>query len=117
MLKKSVPIVLADGKTHNLRYDYNALCEIEDEIGISVDDVGKVIAEKPKLKHIRSILRAGLIYEEPGLTQKSVGKYIELDNVAAISQAILDALTIAFNLEGKKAEGPEPETPGTGSSS
>lgn len=117
MLNKSVPIVLADGKTHNIRFDYNALCALEDEFKISIADLGVILSGPIGLKQIRAILWAGLLHENESLTAKDAGALIEVDSMAQLAEAISNALSAAFGTqkaELKKEPGPEPKNPGIG---
>lgn len=118
MLKKSVPIVLADGKTHHIRFDYNALCALEDELKISIAEIGAVLSGPVGLKQIRAILWAGLLHEDDTLIVKDIGTLVDLDKMAELAEAIGNALNVAFG--SKKADQkkePGPETPGIGESS
>lgn len=66
---KSYPVEIG-GKTRNIRYDFNALCDLEEV-------TGKSISELTGLSSIRALLWAGLKWETKGVTQPMVGMWIE----------------------------------------
>ena len=66
---KSYPIDLG-GKTRNIRYDFNALCDLEEV-------TGKSVSELTGLSSIRALLWAGLKWETKGITQNMIGVWVE----------------------------------------
>ena len=66
---KSYPVELG-GKTRNIRYDFNALCDLEEV-------TGKSVSELTGLSSIRALLWAGLKWETKGITTQVVGMWIE----------------------------------------
>ena len=66
---KSYPVELG-GKTRNIRYNFNALCDVEEA-------TGKSITEISGLSSIRVLLWAGLRWEDKSLTAQRVGMWIE----------------------------------------
>lgn len=116
---KSVPIVLSDGKERELRFDYNALVRLEDELGFSVSEIGKLMAGTGSLKQIRAILWAALSHADKALNVEEVGALIDLAKLGEIAGKIAEAFQGAFPVEEepKKGSGPNPEkseSPGTG---
>jgi len=98
---KSVPITLADGKLRHLRYDFNALCDLEDNLGIPISELGKKLTAKTvALKPIRAIVHAGLIHEDEELTIKEVGNLIgdimQGDKLAELVKSIMEAMEASF---------------------
>jgi hypothetical protein len=87
-------------KPRILKYDFNAWIEIEERLGFRPEDLSN---RELKLKDIRFILWAGLIHEDPELTEHQVGAMIGLDNL----DALLDQLASAFGLSFEKVE-PDP---------
>lgn len=127
MSAKKVSIKL--DKTRYLRYDFDALCELEqlydksfieimtDVFGFSEipaeEDADKEGLEKKiltrarsiKLSLIRDFLWAGLLDDDPDLTPKQVSKMIKMPNLPEITAKLLEAVSIAFPKEAgeKKA--------------
>lgn len=96
---KSYPVELG-GKTRNIRYNFNALCDVEEA-------TGKSISEISGLSSIRVLLWAGLRWEDKGLTAQRVGVWIEEHlNDGGDMQDLVDAAMKALNSTGimKKAK-------------
>ena len=91
-------LTLSDGKERTVRFTLNALAELEEKYG-SVDKAFEAV-ESNSIKAIRFILWAGLIHEEPTLTEIEVGNLIDLTYM----QEIMDTLG-----EGLSQDLPEPE--------
>jgi hypothetical protein len=96
MLGKLVPIELG-GKTRNLKYGFNALVDLEETFGISIQDFLGVLKTGAKLKDLRTILWVGLLHENEGLTQKQVGDMIDgYQDFVVLGQAIKAAFEATF---------------------
>jgi hypothetical protein len=110
MLQEAVNIELG-GKTRQLRYDFNALVALEDELKISVMDLGALLSGAVKLKDLRAILWAGLIHADQSLTPVDVGKMINgVSEMAALGAAVKQAMEAAFPPVEKKI-GPKLRVP------
>ena len=104
MLGKLVPIELG-GKTRNLKYGFNALVDLEETFGISIQDFLGVLKTGAKLKDLRTILWVGLLHENEGLTQKQVGEMLDQSpDFSALGQAIKAAFESAFPPIEKKVK-------------
>ena len=114
---KSIPIQL--DKQRHLRFDFNALCALEDELGLSIAKLGNILAGSVGLKDLRAIVWAGLIHEDESLSVKDVGNFLELGEMAEIADKIRQAFEIAFPAEeeGKKKEAGSNQKSGTGKNS
>ena len=121
MPTKSIPIQL--DKQRHLRFDFNALCALEDELGLSIAKLGNIVAGSVGLKDLRAIVWAGLIHEDESLTVKDVGNFLEIEfrlgKIAEIGDKIRQAFEIAFpaEKEGKKKEAGSNQGSGTGKNS
>lgn len=106
---QSIPIELG-GKTRNLRLDFNALVLLEDELGIPIADIGKLMSGAVHLKTLRAIMWAALVHEDKTLTVKGVGAMIDPGaDMARVADAIRRAFEAAFataEKNEKKATGP-----------
>lgn len=92
------------GKERRPRYDLNSIAEIGERLGITVrlDNIGgDLLGKELPLKALRTILWAGLVYEDESLTEQEVGSWVTQDNVAEVLESF-------FGLFG--AIGGEPET-------
>lgn len=88
---KDVKIVLNDGVERTLKYDLNAMAELEDKYG-SVDTAFEML-DKNSIKAVRFILWAGLIHEEPELTEQKVGSLIDIKYLQNLSGKLNEAFT------------------------
>jgi hypothetical protein len=95
MPKQSTPIELG-GKTKHLRYDFNALVAMEDELGIPISEIGDMMAGSVKLKDLRSLIWAGLIHEDKSLTPSDVGEWLEFEELDYIAEKVRVAFESAF---------------------
>lgn len=87
---RTVEITLQDGVTRTLKYDLNAMAELEELYG----DVDAVFAklEKGSFKSIRSVLWAGLLHEDPTLTEQQVGSLIDIASLQDLTTVLSGAL-------------------------
>lgn len=99
-----VPITIG-GAARNLRYDLNALIELEETTGLDVlnDDAMADLS----LKMMRALLWAGFLHEAPDLTEREVGSWITLQNMDTLT----DALTRSYSAALPEADKNNPPTP------
>lgn len=95
---KAVKITLTDGIERTIKFTLNAMAELEDRYG-SVDEAFKQL-DNNSIKAVRCILWAGLIHEDPDLTEQQVGNLIDIQYM----QELMASLGEAFD-----ADMPEPE--------
>lgn len=81
---KSKPITITLDKERNLIFDMNAFIELEDKFG-TIDAMVKELSQ-PKLKSMRTILWAGLVHEDEGLTEKQVGAMLSIGNATSLAE-------------------------------
>lgn len=104
---KAVKITLNDGVERTLKFTLNALAELEDKYG-SVDAAFALLDENPSIKALRFILWAGLMHEDPNLTEQQVGNLIDIQYM----QELMASLGTAFESDMPTAE-PLPENNST----
>jgi len=95
MPAKSIAIELG-GKQRHLRYDFNSLVALEDELGVTVDKIESFVSGSVKLRDLRTLIWAGLVHEDDGITPKDVGAWIDFQNIEKISEKVGRALEAAF---------------------
>ena len=95
---KAVKITLTDGVERTIKFTLNAMAELEDRYG-SVEEAFKQL-DNNSIKAVRCILWAGLIHEDPDLTEQQVGNLIDIQYM----QELMASLGEAFD-----ADMPEPE--------
>jgi hypothetical protein len=88
---------------------------LEDVLGVPISDVGQILMSgKIRLSMVRALLYAGLADEDPKLSEKRVGEFLNerLANLEEISTVIGQAFNAAFAQEDdggpKKTEGTNP---------
>lgn len=104
------------GTKRRLRYDLNALAEIQERMGL--EGMSQIMEKIRDLDFIslRLILWAGMIREDPELTPQQVGAWVGDDDAPdlnTIAQAMSSALAAAFARDGQ-GEAPAPAASGTG---
>lgn len=98
----------AGGVTYTLRFDQNALCEIEDETSLPhADTLTKLVGKKYWASAARVTLWAGLRKHHPDVSINDAGDILAPENQAAALMAISAALTSAF-APPEKANGSRP---------
>lgn len=121
-------VVLPLGEaTYTLQYDVNALCEAEEALDASVEEIlERITAKRPRMVVLRGLLWAGLRRHHPALTVEEVGqRFFGPGGLGThgVMPYVGEALRLAFPKpgDGEGASGeadPPPATPdGTGSAS
>lgn len=87
---KENKITLLDGVERTLKFDLNAMAELEDKYG-SVDAAFEQL-DKNSIKALRFILWAGLMHEDENLTERKVGSLIDINYM----QSLMGSLNKAF---------------------
>lgn len=83
-----------------IRVDFNALCLLEERGGRSIMNADSW--RKLKMKDLRFMLWVGLRHEDPTLTEKDIGRYLHMGNLAYVMQRVSQAWTASINgPEGK----------------
>ena len=125
MPKQSIPIELG-GKTRHLRYDFNALERVNDELGVHPLDLPAVLdistidiqkgqkaksemeladlAKKINFKRLKKLAWIGLLHEDESLTEKEVGGWLDLGNFRVVLEAIVEAYVHVDDEEEAKNE-------------
>lgn len=80
-------------KPRRLRYDLNALAELEDRLGVPLDQIADV---RLTIKNFRIMIWAGLIHEDPELTEEQVGAMVDGSNFVEVQQKVAEALALSF---------------------
>lgn len=86
-----------DGETHKLRFTLNALAEVEDRLNLaSIADILETI-KALSVRTLRTLLWAGLLHEQPELTEREVGE-MDFDFSHAVER-VSRALTLTFKTD------------------
>lgn len=102
-------------KPRRLRFDVNALADLEEHLGVGI---GKVMEQEANFRLLRALLWAGLKWEERGLTVERAGSLIQnyLSNggdLEALATTLIEALHATSGLftgrgDSEAAEDPKP---------
>lgn len=101
-------MLVSDGKELTLRYDFDALCAVEDAADKAIGDVLIELSQgSPRLTTVRALIYGGLREHHPEVTLKEAGELF-LSDGPAVSEAMNKALSAAFPkmAEGKQGENP-----------
>lgn len=103
---KKIPIEL--DRTRYLIYDLNALAELEDRVG-DLDSFFKSLNERVasgkglSFKSLRLLLWAGLLSDDPDLTESTVGSFVYPGNLEEVTNKIIEAVNVSMpEVEEKK---------------
>lgn len=84
-----------DDKTYTLLLDINALCIVEERLGIkSITELE--FGEGMSIRTIRSIFWAGLQEHHPDLTEKEAGRLMTGLGATVAAAHVMDAVRLAF---------------------
>lgn len=90
---KNVDIQL-EGKVYKIRFDINALVELEDHYGDIDQAMGAL--DKGSFKAARTLLWAGFRRYHPEMSEADVGALMDLSNMKEISMKLGEALRAAL---------------------
>lgn len=94
---KKVPIML--DKERTLYFDFNSFIELEEIYG-SVEEAFKAM-QGQNLKAIRALIWAGLIHEDPTITQRQVGAMLDFEKMETLTEALDAAIGESLPPEDK----------------
>ena len=107
---KAVKITLTDGVERTIKFTLNALAELEDRYG-SVDEAFKQL-DNNSIKAVRCILWAGLIHEDPELTEQQVGNLIDIQYMQELMASLGEAFDADMPEHEKLPDTTEPKLDG-----
>ena len=107
---KDIKITLNDGVERTIKFTLNALAELEDRYG-SVDEAFKQL-DNNSIKAVRCILWAGLIHEDPELTEQQVGNLIDIQYMQELMASLNDAFDSDMPVAEKLPDNVEPKLDG-----
>ena len=107
---KAVKITLTDGVERTIKFTLNAMAELEDRYG-SVDEAFRHL-DNNSIKAVRCILWAGLIHEDPDLTEQQVGNLIDIQYMQELMASLGDAFDADMPEAEKLPESTEPKLDG-----
>jgi hypothetical protein len=91
---RSIVDIDLGGRERHLRFTLNAFAEAEQRLGLAGMQEVLTSVETLSARTIRTVLRCGLLHEEPDLTEEEVGSW-DFD-VTDVIQKLMEAITLAF---------------------
>ncbi len=102
-----------DGKPCTLRLNTNALCSLEHELDLSVDQISARMIQG-YLSVLRSVLRVALV--DRTMTHEEVGDMIDILGPQRTVEVLVQAFKLAFPSPEEAPSPPMGESPGIGTS-
>jgi hypothetical protein len=93
----STDIRLTLDKPRTLRITWRSLEALEEQHGLSLDDISKQFRSGSQMKAVRFVVWLGLLHEDPGLTLDGVGDLLDKGNVTEIADAAARLITQRFS--------------------
>jgi hypothetical protein len=84
-----------------LAYDFNALCTLEEDLGVGVEEIGEKLNS---VSSLRTVFRAGLEAKHGRMTDIEAGRLIHEVGVVKAGEMVVKAIQAAFpapSAEGK----------------
>jgi hypothetical protein len=116
-----------DGTPYTLRFSANALCELEDELGLGVNAIAGQLADPKdlRLKTVRAVFWAGLRDHHSEITLIQAGEIVTAMSLPVALETIANAFSAAFPSRETKTDpqkpvpsaGPAKTVDGTGNTS
>lgn len=114
-LKGEVGFTAGD-MAYTLAFTINALCVLEDRLGVGVAEIGAQMGQSMRISTLRTVFWAGLIAHHD-LTEEQAGDIITLVGTAETAQLIAKAFSSAFPEAAKGTARPQKAAAGTGTPS
>lgn len=91
----------AAGRPYTLSFSVNALCELEEALGLSVARISEVMGDdnSVSLRNVRALVWAGLRDHHPEVTQVEAGRLIDAVGIAEAVGLVGRAFMLAFPQE------------------
>lgn len=97
------------GKTYTLAFSINALCSLEEEMGMGVAEVGKLMQDpaKVRLSNARMMFRIGLSDHHPDIDTNQAGALMTALTLPKAMELMGNAFIAAFPEDGKANSRPQ----------
>jgi hypothetical protein len=98
--EKGEVVIKYSGEEYKLKYTTNSLCELEDEVNLTVPEIMAYFSGEAKLgfKMLRAVLWAGLLehHATDSVTVQMAGKMLDEITHPIVYLAVQDALIASF---------------------
>jgi hypothetical protein len=96
-----------EGEGYVLLLDFNALCELEDELPGLLDGTAEI--KSPKA--IRAVFHAGLQARHPGVSLRRAGEIIHAVGLDTVADLVRQAFDASFPAKGGEGQARPPKAP------
>ncbi len=79
-------------KERHLRFDSNAIADIEESTGWDLEQISKRLQANPSIKLVRACVWAGLRAEDPTLNLQQAGRLLNASNLKDVWPKVIEAL-------------------------
>lgn len=93
-IREKVTTIKLGGKEKTLKFTLNAFAELEEAYG-SVDKALEAV-DSGSMKAIRKLLWAGLLHDDPNITEMEVGNMIDVRELIALGESLGNAIDQAL---------------------
>lgn len=103
-------VTCLDGQVYTLVFDVNALCDVEDRLGVGVGDLDAAM-QKPTARLLRTLFHAGLAARHPDVSERDAGALL---SIKAMGEAVTAAIVKSMPEASGDARPPAAPAGGTG---
>jgi hypothetical protein len=96
----------AGDMAYTVSFSVNALCELEDAFGVTVQKIGAIFDKEASMKDVRKLARCALSDHHPAITDKEAGKVVTDAGLPVFMDAVQKAFQLAFPEVKDKANPP-----------
>jgi hypothetical protein len=123
-MKNDGVLIELEGRSVRLRFSINTFCDLEDNTGLSLNEIFDRLKDSPRLSFIRQCYFVALAEADPTMTIKKAGDLIGELSLQKAAELLGQAMAAAFPTDDAKTPGgkstganPNPPQAGTGTSS
>jgi hypothetical protein len=91
-----------DAGVYNLKYTTKALVFLEQQFGMSINDIGKKVSENVSMTDLVKLFKAALIHENSNVTDEQIYSIIDSIGIRQAAEAIAKAFQYALGGEEEK---------------
>lgn len=106
-----VELRTTDGETFRLRYTWNALCALEDALGVSIPQIQERLNAGVRMTDALAFVAAGFTDTHPEMTTKDVGRLDFEGGIHAALRAAGEAFRLSVVTDGPSGEAGEGDAP------
>lgn len=83
---------------YTLRFTTNSLCELEDKLGMGINQIAAQLADRDKMRvrMMVAVVWAGLLDRQPSTTVEQAGELITEVGLSKAMEAVSDAFVLTF---------------------